>query len=504
MSEVVQKQLNRAVHGTVFIFLGTVVSFLLGFSAKIIIVNKTTQEEFGIYSLAVAVVSIFNIVATLGIHEGITRYVSVSLGEGRGEDASSMSKASLHIVLLSGIVFFLALLLFSKSIAQHVFSMPELVTPLKIISFFVPFSVFMQVMVGILRGRGFVWPQIYQSAGQSFFFLCILAIFTTLGLSLISVIYAYLLSVVIVFVAVILVACKKLEFSSLFQARSHYRTLLKFSFPLLIVNITGVALTWADSLLLGRFTGAATVGIYNVSITLAKLLEFPVVALAFVFLPIAAEFIAKNQLVELKRTYQVLTKWIFSATLPLFFLFFFFPELTLKILFGDRFTIAAASLRILSLGFISSSFWGANGVLMIALGMTREVMSINILGAVLNIVLNYVLIKEFGYGVMGAAAASMASIFVMNVLASVFIYVKIEIHPITAKYMKPIICSSVISLLIFSVTKNFPHHSWLLPIYLFLFTGCYLFSLVATRSVDNEDRHLLAVVLIKLGLKKDL
>ena len=101
--------------------------------------------------------------------------------------------------------------------------------------------------------------------------------------------------------------------------------LLRFSLPLLIVSLLSVVLGWTDTLMLGRYTKAASVGIYNVSISLAKLLTFPLSAISFVFMPIAGEMYARKQSAELGRTYQVLTKWIFSVTFPIFLYFIFFP-----------------------------------------------------------------------------------------------------------------------------------------------------------------------------------
>jgi len=48
----------------------------LGFVSRIIIVRYTTQTEYGIFSLALVLTSIFVKIATLGLQEGSTRYIA--------------------------------------------------------------------------------------------------------------------------------------------------------------------------------------------------------------------------------------------------------------------------------------------------------------------------------------------------------------------------------------------------------------------------------------------
>lgn len=77
MTETVNSFLKKAVKGTSLVFFGTLVSTLLLIATKILIVRNTTKEDLGAYTLAIAIASVFALVATLGVHEGIARFVSV-------------------------------------------------------------------------------------------------------------------------------------------------------------------------------------------------------------------------------------------------------------------------------------------------------------------------------------------------------------------------------------------------------------------------------------------
>lgn len=508
MLQMIHASLAKAAKETALIFIGGAVSLLLGIISKIIIAHYTTTEEFGYYSLSIAVVSVFALLSTLGLHEGVARQVSVLLGGNDQCLAAIMARDAQRIGLVSGSILFLILFLLSPVIARYLFHMPQLEPLLRVISVFVPLSVLVQIKLGILRGRGIMWPQIYQGIGQSLVFLCILCLFLTLSLPFISVIYAYILSAL---AALFIVARPKSEDSwwdfLSFRADKGLHsptTLLKLSLPLLVVNITGVILSWADCLILGRYTGATDVAEYSVGMTLARSLEFPLVAFAFVFMPIAGELFAKKKMNELKRTYQILTKWILIATLPLFFVFICFPELTIGALFGNRFTSSVLSLRILSFGFLSSTFWGANGVLLVALGMSRLLMKVNLFGALLNVLLNFALIKGGGYGMTGAALASMLSIGFMNITASALIYKETSIHPLSASYLRSIAVSSVMLVLFIIFAHYLPKTTWLLPFYFISIVVVLFASLLFSRSLDKEDFLLLESVMIKAGIPLNL
>ena len=62
-------------------FIGTIIGMLLGFVSRIIIVRYITQSEYGIYSLALVLVSIFVTISTLGLQEGSTRYIAYHRGK---------------------------------------------------------------------------------------------------------------------------------------------------------------------------------------------------------------------------------------------------------------------------------------------------------------------------------------------------------------------------------------------------------------------------------------
>lgn len=503
MSETVQSSLKKTVKGTSLVFAGAVVGFVVSFAAKVLVVRNTTAEVFGLYSLALAVFSVCAIFANLGLQQGITRFVSVFLGEGRKEDADSVARSSVRLSFFSGAAFSIALIALSEVAAQKVFYKPEIVLSLRIAALGLPFTVLARTIAGALRGYNLIGPKVYYiDIGQPLFFLLFFLAALIPGITLENLMYCYLFSMAMMFLAVGCYGYKKTGLSPLaLRGGRHGGELLRFSLPLIVSGLMAVVFSWTDTLILGRYVGAGEVGIYNVAAALGRVLVFPLLGVGFVFMPIAGEMYARKQFAELKRTYQVLTKWSFALTLPVFFVLFLFPETTIKFLFGARFVDAADPLRLLSLGFIFNAFFGSNGMLMVVLGLSKTIMNVSVIAAVVNITLNYILVKRLGLGMTGAAISTMVSYIFMNVVFSSILYLREGIHPVTAKYIKPVLGSSVIGLLLYAAAKLLIFEFWMLPVYFALFIAGYVLVLLFSKSLDHEDLFMFEAISKKTGLE---
>lgn len=215
--------------------------------------------------------------------------------------------------------------------------------------------------------------------------------------------------------------------------------------------------------------------------------------MVFIYTPIISQLYPKNLLKEIKRSYAVLTKWVFSVTLPIFLIFIFFPDIVLSFLFGSQYIGAATALQFLALGFFVHTFLGPNGATLTAMGKTKILMWASLSSAVLNVVLNVSLIPLIG--ITGAAMATASSLALANMILSTKLYFLSGVHPFTKNYLKPIITSITLIFVINSFAKTlFIITVWhLLPLFL-LFITIYGLSLLLTKSFDQEDISMLLTI----------
>lgn len=507
MSVIIDRSIKKVAKGTVLVLAGTVVSSLLLFGIKILIVRATTTDEFGAYTLAVAVVSILTLVATLGINEGIARYVAIYLGGNNRSDADSLSRTALRIVLISGVTAAGALYLLADLIASVVFQNAELAQLFRIAALSIPTFVLLHVLGAVMRGHGIVVSRIYfMDIGIPLLFAVFLCGIIYWQLPFLSIMYAYVASIVVACLFMVGYGYRKIGVTPLSLADSlPGGELMRFSLPLLIGIIMALVMNWTDILLLGRYAGSKTVGIYDAGSSLSRLLQFPLNALEFVFLPIAGELHARGQSEELARTYQVLTKWVFFLTFPIFLMLFTYPEQIITFLFGARFIAAVPTLRILACGYLFHTLWGPNGILMVIIGMTREISMVSTLGALVNIAANYLLISWYGQGTVGAASATIVTYLALNLLVSYIIFRKTGIYPFSRSYLKSIAGAACVGGTFYLVSGRLPFSVWILPLYLAVIVTGYGLSMLLTRSIDREDISLFKTVLTRvLGARAGL
>jgi O-antigen/teichoic acid export membrane protein len=503
MSEVVDASLKKAAKGAAFVLFGTSTGIFIWFFTKVIIIRGLSKEDLGLYSLALAVVSVASLLASLGLANGVPRFISIFLGKGKDKEAEKVSRHALGISLATGILWFVALVSLSSFVSERIFYKPEFASPLRAFSAFIPLGVLSVALIAILRGYGIIKTRVYSDLGHPLLFLVLLALaYTFIGISLTGVIYSYILSILFVVVFLSVYAKKRIGIHPLsISGGAHGMELLRFSIPLLAQGVMGLVLNWTDTLMLGRYTTAEEVGVYNVGISAARLLTFSLGAIDFVLMPIAGHLYSQRQMGELKRIYQVSTKWIFYATLPAFFIFLFFPGMALSFVFGQRFVEAAPSLRILSVGFMFNTLMGTNTTLLMVFGLSRQIMRISVLTTTLNIALNYVFIKIIGMGIEGAALATMISFIAMNLMYSSILYKESGIQPFTMQYLKPVFFTGIIGLLIYGMAKTLPLSLWMLPLYFLLFVLGYAASILLTRSIEKEDIFLLDEISKKIGIE---
>lgn len=500
MSEV-SYALQRIARGTGVVFAGTVISMFFGFLSRAVIARYFSTSEYGVVNLALTVLSIALVIATLGFGNSLPREVAF-YREKESSKLDALISTALAIVPVSSLVLTVALILGSESIARF-FNEERLAQALKIVALALPFSALIGTVISISRGFGRVREQVYfQNIIYPTAFLAFIVLGVLLNFSFTYVFLAYVLVQAVTFLALVFDVLKVGLFSFKISVDLKIgKGLIVFSIPLMLTGILGFVMTWADTLMLGYYKGSEVVGIYNAAVPIARLLPIFLNSAGFLYAPIASQLYAQGKLGELKRVYQILTKWVFLLTLPIFSVMFLFPEASINFFFGARYVSASRALQILSLGFMFHTFLGLNGMSLLVAGESSFIMIANLVSALFNVVLNASLIPV--YGIEGAAIATATSYFLGNVLNSLRLYQKTKIHPFSWNYVKPLIISFILLGLIRSLNLKVPSIWHAVPV-LVVFLGVYFFLILISRSIDKEDVELLLAIEKKLGIDLEI
>jgi len=496
--------LVKITKGAGIALVGTLAALFLGFISRPMIARYGTEADYGVFSLTLAILSICAIIATLGLQQGATRSIAYARGKNDNEKVQKLIPASVQFGLLAGIFLGIIVFLTADIIAAKIFHDTALAFPLKIFALGIPFLTLIQVLVSIFRGFDDVKPTVYfQNILRSVLFPLLLLPVIFLDLPFTGVFYALLGSLVISCVALIVYTAKRLPFPIGFRtklsANPVARELLLFSLPLLGMAALYLIITWTDTLMLGGLKSSADVGLYNAAHPLANFISAPLGAVVLIYVPVASGLYAQGSMPELRRTFSLLTKWLCSATLPLFLILFLFPDTVLGFLFGTSYATAATALRILSIGFIINNFLGPNGATLIAMGEARFIMWAALATAVLNIGLNIALIPPFG--IEGAAIASVAAITSINLMRYWKLYSLAKAQPLSKNLLKPTLVSLALVFLFQFIFGNFVTVTWwMLPLLFILYYGIYGLAILFTKSFDKEDITMLLAIEKRTGV----
>ena len=496
MSETSQA-LQRIARGTGIVFAGTVFWLFFEFLSRAIIARHYSTSEYGVFNLALTVLSVALIIATLGFQNSLPREVAF-YREKEPSRVGDLISTALIIVALNSTIWGMILILGAENIAQ-IFNETRLAYALKIVAFALPFSALIGTIIPISQGFGRVREKVYfQNIIYPTMFLVFVVVGAFLNFSFTYVFFAYIFAQALTFLALTFNVwkIKLFEFRISFEF-SIGRELIVFSLPLLLTGILSFVMTWADTLMLGYYKNSEVVGLYNAASPLAKLIPIFLSSASFLYVPIASQLYAQEKIREMGRVYQILTKWVFLLTLPIFSVMFLFPEATIGFFFGAKYVSAAPALRILALGFMFHTFLGLNGWSLIIVRESRFISFSTFIAAVFNIILNALLIPP--YGMEGAAVATAVSYFISNVLSSLRLYQKTKIHPFSWNYVKPLAISFVLLGLIQSLHLRVPNIWYAIPV-LAVFLLVYFFLVLLSKSVDKEDVELFLALEKRLGV----
>lgn len=169
---------------------------------------------------------------------------------------------------------------------------------------------------------------------------------------------------------------------------------LKFNLPLIPHYLSSILLASSDKIMIQHLAGEEPLGLYSLAYTFSGLALIVFGAVNNAYTPTAYELIRAENYRELSRKTKPI---IFIAVAFSVLLMLLAPE-GLFILGGEEYLVALDIVPVLVLGIFFSSFYFIFSNIEFVYERTKLVFPITLLGAGLNIVLNYFLIPEFGYG----------------------------------------------------------------------------------------------------------
>ena len=197
----VNDSVNRIVAGSGVILAGTFIGMLLDIITKKVLTSHLPPADFGTYSLALTVISITGAVATLGLNEGVPRYIAFFRGRQEEQKIHELIISAMLMGLIAGLLSILVSPSLFHSMAENGFdAQGKILSVVKILIFAVPFTILLNLTVAIYRGfdRTNVNMYVYNII-RPVSLLALASAVVFIGASLKGIVFADLLSMIFTF-----------------------------------------------------------------------------------------------------------------------------------------------------------------------------------------------------------------------------------------------------------------------------------------------------------------
>ncbi|TKB79787.1 MAG: flippase [Nitrospira sp.] len=448
-------QLVRIARGTALFAAGTVFGLGLNYVYGIVLARLLGADDFGLYSLGLALFNVLTVIAIAGLDNAALKFVADTKAQGNSNQINGVVRAALLLSLAFGGIAALLLVFTAHGVAHTVFAKDALEPVLWWFAIGIPAFSVSAVMIAVLQAnQDVVWRTSIKYLMEPIVKAVLTLILVWVGWGLEGAIIASVAALVgSVMLSLIPLRPFLRRSVSGGGVRGHAGAILSFSSPLLLALLAASVANRTDLLLLGYWWPSSDVGIYAAAFQTATVLTVILGCLESIATPYLSESVAASDWKHTNILYGTVVRWSCVCALPLCLIMLLFPAQILSI-FGPTFQAGAGCLIILACGHLINAVTAcANNALLWA-GHSRRVMWNYLIVAAAQIAADLALIPR--YGMVGAACGAFFGLLLMNWLRTWQASHLIGIHPFPATLTKPLAAGAAGVVFLLGVR-------WLLP-----------------------------------------
>jgi O-antigen/teichoic acid export membrane protein len=401
--------LHLILKNTAWLSADKLVGVLTGLIVGAWVARYLGPEQLGTLSYALAFVAIMVPFAELGLRDIVIRTIVQD-----ETDKDEILGTNLVLQFVAGLATFIATIVLARAINAEDYLTILLIGIISLQLIFQSFGNTAEYWFrSQVQAKYLVW-----SRNIVLVFIAILKVGLILsGASLVAFAWITLLSTILLCGALVIAYNRSGEhFLDVSFSLERAKSLLKDSWPLLFSSFAIVIYMKMDQLMLGQMATKADLGYYSAAVRLSEFWYFIPVALASsVFPSIIRSRQFKDAVVYQKRMqvfYDAMVGVSYLIAVPLALL----ATPIVLVLFGREYIQSGPILTIHAWAFIFVSIGVARSHWLVAENMVRFSLLATVLGAVVNLAMNYVLIPE--YAGIGAAWATVIAYCVSAYLSS--------------------------------------------------------------------------------------
>jgi O-antigen/teichoic acid export membrane protein len=398
---------KRYFKNTSWLFGGQMFRMLIGLFVAVAVARYLGPKDFGLFNYVMSIVALVGVVSQLGLRELASREL-VESPERRNEIIGTCFVLSLIAgVVIYGVMLWVVFIQTESSLVIGLFAL--LGGPLLLISSLSYIELWFQSQV-----RSDLSVLASSISLAIFAVLKVVAIVQGAGL----IVFGYFFLFEALTLCLLQIYFYRKHFGSIFQWQVRWSTAADFlrqSWPLIFSGLAVTVYMRIDQVMLGAMLGDEAVGQYSVAVRISSVWHFIPIILATSLFPAILNARKQSQELYGKRLqdyFDLNAGLAYLIVIPLSIA----APLLILLLFGEAYKAAGPILAVYTWSCLFVFTGIARGRYLIAEKLFKYTMSYEILGALVNVVLNCFLIPK--YGGLGAAIATLGALLISTFLSS--------------------------------------------------------------------------------------
>ncbi len=410
------QHLSEIIKGGSFTFISQILASVFGLFSSILIARYYGAEIIGVVSILGAIISMVSLVGLAGLNVALLKLIPKNMDNGYFIYKQVITLSFILSILVGLLLFFI-----SPYLSTYFFTQDSNQIFLTVLSILLYPFVFLSIGNATLRGFSDIKAFAFFSFVPSLLRFLLLIVITLFVDDKYIPVYLMFIIPLITDIFLFIYINRKYAIDKIKKIMPN-KKLLFLSLPMMLTEGMYLVIANSDTLMLAYYTNEKETGIYSISIGLVLMTTIIISAIQSFSAPKFSELYHTNKIKELKILAVQTSKLTFFTLMPIAIILIVFGEWLLKTVYGVEFVLGYHPMVIVVVAYIIKSSSGLVGIFLNMTGHEKVYSYIAFFSALLNILLNYILIPK--YGLNGAAFATAISIVIWSLLSVIYIYKK--------------------------------------------------------------------------------
>jgi len=492
--------------GSLQLFLGRSFSTVILAVGTIIIGLFISEGDYGLYAVALVPATTFLLFQDWGVSTALTRYCAKYRSTNEAGQQRKIIIAGLVFEIATGAALTIVSILLANFIAYTVFGKPESAFLIVVSSTTILMTAINTATGSIFVGFERMKLSSYSAVVTAITFSLVSPLLVYFGYGAMGAVIGYTLSSVassaFSLVALYSSIYRKLPHSTTNKS-SMYKTLkplLKYGIPLSIGGILGGLSSPIYSFLMAHYVSNTLIGDFKIAGNFSSLLTLLIIPISTVLFPAFSKIDPQKEKNLLKNLFSTSVKYTVLIVIPATLALIVLSKPLIGTLYGNKWPDAPFFLAVSSIyNFFVLIGWRSMNALLPAVGETKLLMYMNLLGFGVSIPLAFILIPPLG--ILGLIIGTQVSGFPIMFIGLYFSWKRYGVKTDFLSSAKIFFAAALAALTVYAFFIFFTAAFWVqLVLGSIIFLVVYLISAPIVGAINQIDIKNLRTMFSSLGL----